>query len=90
MPLAWKKHIELSLDADDGLNWKTCMEDGSLEILLQNLVSNAVKFSPPASSVEIRWQQQGGYFVLQVMDHGCGITPAQRQRLTGLVLPGRQ
>src|SRR5690606_41618880 len=47
MPLAWKKHIELSLDADDGLNWKTCMEDGSLEILLQNLVSNAVKFPPP-------------------------------------------
>lgn len=82
MPLAWRKHIELSLDADDGLNWKTCMEDGSLEILLQNLVSNAVKFSPPDSSIDIRWQQQGGYFVLQVIDHGQGINPDQRQRLT--------
>src|SRR5690606_370481 len=81
MPLARKKHIELSLDAVDGLICNTRMEVRSLDCVLQSLLSNALKLSPADSSVDIRWRRQNGYIVLHVMDHGCGITPAQRQRL---------
>jgi two-component system sensor histidine kinase QseC len=46
MPLAWEKELDISLDVDEALDWNTSLEAGCLEILLQNLVSNAVKFSP--------------------------------------------
>jgi two-component system, OmpR family, sensor histidine kinase BaeS len=40
-----------------------------------NLLTNALKFSPPGSSVIIRVRSAGSDAVLEVIDHGIGIPP---------------
>jgi two-component system OmpR family sensor kinase len=43
---------------------------------VQNLVTNAVKFSRPGGTVELRVTQEGGHAVLEVADEGIGIPAA--------------
>ncbi|MDR0780498.1 MAG: GHKL domain-containing protein, partial [Pseudomonadales bacterium] len=58
--------------------------------ILGNLVSNAVKFSPPDSSIEINAREHGGHFILSVEDRGIGIPPGLLQQLdAGTQVPSR-
>lgn len=82
MPLAWEKELEISLEIDEALNWQTQMETGCLEIILQNLISNGVKFAPAGTEIEVKWSQNQHEFVLLVRDHGCGVSDKDKQRLT--------
>lgn len=43
---------------------------------LQNLVSNAVQYSPPGTIVEVRVRAEAAFVVMEVEDHGPGI-PAE-------------
>lgn len=52
-----------------------------LERVLDNLVSNAVKYSPEGSEVTLRVDQEGDWAVVQVQDQGIGIPPADLTRL---------
>ena len=49
--------------------------------VLTNLITNAVKFSPPGSPVDIAIAPLHGTVELTVADHGTGITDEQRPRL---------
>lgn len=82
MPLAWEKEIELSLDAKEDLNWGLKLEDGALAIILQNLISNAVKFSPSKSSIEVSLIQDNNNVLIRVSDHGPGIPLHKLSRAT--------
>ncbi|GEP40138.1 hypothetical protein NPS01_38010 [Nocardioides psychrotolerans] len=48
-----------------------------LERMLDNLVTNALKFSPEGEQVEIAVVDEGPTVVLSVSDHGPGIAPEQ-------------
>lgn len=82
MPIAWEKQIELSLEADEALSWQAEIEDGMLDVLLQNLISNAVKFSPSKSSIELHLEKTAGSFQLTVVDHGSGVDSDDLERIT--------
>ena len=41
--------------------------------IINNLVTNAVKFSPAKSKVEVKLESNGDHFVMKVKDHGMGI-----------------
>jgi len=87
MPIAWQAKIDVSLESvDNGANkedsWVYIMEDGALEIVLQNLITNAVKFSSEESTIEVLWTQNEHEFILTVQDHGCGVSPERFSRLT--------
>jgi len=46
-----------------------------------NLISNAIKYSPPGSPIEVlAWQEQG-WLAVAVQDHGIGIPARDRERL---------
>jgi signal transduction histidine kinase len=46
-----------------------------IERVIMNLVSNALKFSPPDSPVEIRVSSRDREVVVSVTDHGVGVPP---------------
>jgi len=52
-----------------------------LRLLLDNLLGNALKFSPPNSVVEVSIDQQGSQVTLLVRDYGPGIAPELRERI---------
>ena len=47
-----------------------------LERVLENLLSNAAKYIPDSSDVQIRVQRDGNWAVLSVEGHGIGIPAA--------------
>ena len=49
--------------------------------MLDNLVENALNYSPPATEVTIGWQDEGGRVRLEVADQGPGIEAEERNRL---------
>jgi two-component system sensor histidine kinase SenX3 len=48
---------------------------------LGNLVENAVKYSEPGSSVQVRVRVEGTWVELMVADHGIGIPAADHRRI---------
>lgn len=49
--------------------------------VVDNLISNAIKYSPPGSLVRVRLNRMPGRFLLSVEDKGPGVRPADRDRL---------
>lgn len=82
LPLAWKKNVEISLDVDDSLLWRCYVESNHVEILLQNLISNAIKFSPQGSVIQVVWSQFANQVELKVIDAGKGVGKGEKQRLS--------
>lgn len=54
-----------------------------LERVLDNLVSNALKFSPEGTPVALGLRHEGGDALLEVSDHGPGIPQEERRSVFG-------
>ena len=52
-----------------------------LKQLVANLVDNAIKFSPPGSTITLASPGRGGDILLEIADQGPGISEADRQRV---------
>lgn len=52
-----------------------------LRQVVQNLVHNAVRFSPPGGRVEVRLAAEGGWAEVAVADEGPGIPPEELERV---------
>lgn len=50
-------------------------DPGRIERVIVNLLSNALKFSPPGSPIEVRVAPRDREVVVSVTDHGIGIPP---------------
>ena len=47
----------------------------ALERVMQNLVENAVRYSPPGENVTVRLSKSGSFIQIDVIDTGGGIAP---------------
>jgi signal transduction histidine kinase len=56
-------------------------DQGRLGQLLDNLISNALKFTPPQGRVTVRVGQIGESVLFEVADTGIGIDAADQERL---------
>ncbi|HEY3353641.1 MAG TPA: ATP-binding protein [Polyangia bacterium] len=56
-------------------------DGAAFERIIGNLISNALKYSPAGTRVEIGAWRRGGELVIAVCDHGPGIAEEDRQRL---------
>lgn len=50
-------------------------------LIFSNLVSNALKYSPEHSIVDLSVADEGDFWRLEVKDYGCGIPKAEQNRL---------
>jgi len=56
-------------------------DDLLLQILVNNLIENAVKYSPKNSTITINLNKENTYVVLQVKDEGPGIAVNERKKI---------
>jgi signal transduction histidine kinase len=77
--LALARNIDLSLDAVPGLYIQGNRE--ALRTLARNLVDNAVRYTPPGGTVQVRCRSLGKDAVLEVGDSGPGIAARDRERV---------
>ena len=48
---------------------------------LANLLSNAIRYSPPGSTIQVRWRAEADTLLLEVADQGPGIPATERNRI---------
>jgi signal transduction histidine kinase/DNA-binding response OmpR family regulator len=74
------KEIEL-IFITDLKNYKTAIDEVKIEKVVDNLVSNAVKYSNPGSKVIIELKGSAEKWILSVKDNGIGISRKAQRRL---------
>lgn len=73
-----EQRIELQLETNINLYG----DEQELRSAFNNLVVNALKYSPPASSIKLRWRETAHDVRVEVEDHGEGIAAEDIPRIT--------
>jgi signal transduction histidine kinase len=77
--LAEKKRIELFLETPKQLF--IVIDKLYLNRVIENLISNALKFSPPDSAIHITVKSENGLIEIRIKDEGPGISKADQKML---------
>jgi two-component system phosphate regulon sensor histidine kinase PhoR len=72
------RHVHLRIESEDCLRGS----ESELHSVIENLVSNAVKYTPAEGEIELRWWTDGGGAHVSVRDTGVGIAAEHIPRLT--------
>jgi signal transduction histidine kinase/CheY-like chemotaxis protein len=80
-PLAARKQQTIAVSAPPD-HTAMCDSDRMREAI-DNLVSNAVKYSPIGGAIDIMVTQEAGKIIIQVKDQGAGLSPEDISRLFG-------
>ena len=78
-PHARSKRITLALEADGACT--ASIDAARFGQVVDNLVSNAIKFSPPGTTVTVALRSGDGNFTFRVQDQGPGIPEEERKLL---------
>jgi two-component system sensor histidine kinase QseC len=89
-PLALAKHIDLALEGDESATLE--VNSVSLELLIRNLIGNAINYTPAHGDVQVNIQTSNDETVLTVRDSGPGIDPELLERVFDRFfrIPGQQ
>lgn len=80
--LAAKKSIQFLLDYPDNLPEFIEVDNARLSQVLWNLISNAVKFTPPSGQISLKiYQTDAQHFQFVVKDSGIGIPLAEQDKI---------
>ena len=78
-PVAAEHDVKLTFDADGPA--ELVGDRARLAQILDNLIANAIKFTPPGGKVEVRTFLAGDSGVVEVADTGIGISAEDQERL---------
>jgi signal transduction histidine kinase len=70
-PIIEKKNLELNCDFDEVTIFSS---KSLLEIVWNNLISNAIKFTPDKGKIDVSLKRMGNNAEIRVTDTGCGMT----------------
>jgi signal transduction histidine kinase len=65
-----QKNINVTVDLDE---ITVCYDESMLEMVWNNLISNAIKFTAPGGFIEISLKKLAGFAVVRIIDSGCGM-----------------
>ncbi|TXJ07075.1 MAG: phosphate regulon sensor histidine kinase PhoR [Acinetobacter sp.] len=74
----YEHSLSLHLDSHNDL----IGSDMELASAFGNLITNAIKYTPPQGTITISWQDRGDETIFSVQDTGIGISPNHLPRLT--------
>ncbi|MCA9170726.1 MAG: ATP-binding protein, partial [Planctomycetales bacterium] len=57
------------------------LDEEALREILDNLIDNAIKYTPANGNVNVSWAKQGNDVQLEVADTGIGIAEAEQRRI---------
>jgi len=77
--LANERGIQIHLNAPESLTLTG--DQSELEIVLNNLISNAIKYNKENGRVEVTLKKDDQQVTIQVTDTGIGMTPEEQSRL---------
>jgi two-component system sensor histidine kinase QseC len=80
-PLALDRGLEIMLQAEESADHRVAVDEHAMQILLQNLISNAVRHSPPAGRVQVRLVAGTDAVEIHVEDGGPGVPTELRERV---------
>lgn len=75
LPLAQRKGLSLEIEIDPGLQQTVVGDESRTAQILQNLVTNAIKFTETGYVTILIRQEGDAYWSLEVSDTGIGMTP---------------
>lgn len=77
---AWEaKNLEIETDIEDDVRIKSDPE--LLSLVWNNLISNAVKFTPGGGKIDVSLKTVNNAVIVSVSDTGCGMTPEVGQHI---------
>ena len=74
-----EKQIEPDFDLEDSAFIN--VDESLLELVWNNLMSNAVKFTEPGGRITVRERAEGGKVIVSFTDTGCGMSEETRKRI---------
>ncbi len=77
-PLATQKGVSLALDGEAET---VAADSASIQLVLSNLLSNALTFAPPGSEIRVVIERDEPWILLSVNDEGPGLNPEDRERV---------
>ena len=78
---AESKNIKINLSCDDDLI--AFADSDAFGQILDNLISNAVKFTIPGKSITVNAKRAGDFIRFEIKDEGPGLTEKDKQKLFG-------
>lgn len=78
-PQAGEKGVSIAVDAPPEFRFRC--DAGEIEMILNNLITNAVKYNRDGGRVDIRLSDEAGIARLTVRDTGIGMTPEETAML---------
>ncbi|MBS3820701.1 MAG: HAMP domain-containing protein [Planctomycetes bacterium] len=79
-PRAREKSVRLNVNSSDE-EFILHADRKLLELIVQNLLDNAIKFTPEGGTVNFEISPAGGEVVIRVEDSGCGISPEDQRKV---------
>lgn len=80
MPMAAEKNLSLTLDTDNSIVYT---DRALLSRILDNLISNAIKFSPPGKQVLVEGRVVEGQALFRIKDEGPGFHEKDLEKVYG-------
>lgn len=82
-----EKNLELDVELDERVMIHA--DPGMLEIVWQNILSNAIKFSEPGGTISIKQSSDSDSVTVSIADTGCGMDEETRMHLFDKFYQGR-
>ncbi|MDE2490179.1 MAG: GAF domain-containing sensor histidine kinase, partial [Elusimicrobia bacterium] len=83
-----ENHQPVAAEGSKSLSWtpperlpKAVGDQRWLGLVVDNLISNALKFTRPGGRVEVRARDKGEFLIVSVSDDGIGIPPEDREKI---------
>ena len=78
-PYAIQKDVDVYINSRDNIEMKA--DPGEIEIIMNNLISNAVKYNRTGGRVDVFYEKNDGRLKITISDTGIGLKPEDKEKI---------